>query len=67
MSYFISLLAILIATLSLCHLTGKGVEVIFPITNLTVIAVLYVFGYFGAFRNSGFVGRITGKGLGYRG
>lgn len=48
MSYFISLLAILIATLSLCHFTGKGIEVIFPITNLTVIAVLYVFGYFGA-------------------
>ncbi len=50
MGYFIALAAILGATFAASYLANEKFESIFPIVNLSTIAVLYCFGLFGALR-----------------
>lgn len=46
MSYFIGLFLLLSIVFSLCFFTKQRFELLFPLTNLSLIVVLYVFGLF---------------------
>ena len=63
MSYFIGLLAVLGIAFSLCYFTGKRFELLFPLTNLLVIAVLYTFGLMGILYCGGILLLITAAAL----
>ncbi len=55
MGYFIALFLILGITLSLSHLLRQSFSYILPLTNLSVITVLYIFGVFDALMLGGIV------------
>lgn len=63
MSYFIGLFAVLGIAFSLCYFTGKRFELLFPLTNLFVIAVLYAFGMMGILYCGGILLLITAAAL----